>query len=336
MTDPLPEPQEKKFNYLGLAIGLGVSLVALLILFNLVDFDEVLLSIQEVDLSILPWTILLFLISMVTRSIAWRTILQEKISLWRTFLTINEGYLFNNILPFRLGEVARAFLLNQTEKIPFWEVLSTIMVERIVDIAFLATVLLGTVPFIAGVGSAEQAAYASAIIVIIGFSVLFWIARNPQKTLGLFEKITSPWPKITEFGREKLESILNGLAALKDFKRFAKVLFFIFLSWAFNIAWYTMLLQAFVPEAKLLWGIFAVGFISLGVSIPSSPGYVGVFEAAMTYALSLFGIPESTAFAYAVVSHSLYLVITIAIGSVALGRDGQSLGQVYRGIRNRD
>jgi hypothetical protein len=108
------------------------------------------------------------------------------------------------------------------------------------------------------------------------------------------------------------------------------------LSWSFNIAWYTLLLKAFVPEANLLWGTFAVGFISLGVSIPSSPGYVGVFEAAMTYALSLFGIPESTAFAYAVVSHSLYLVITIAIGSVALGRDGQSLGQVFRGISKRE
>lgn len=336
MTDPIAEPQEKKFNFLGLVIGLGVSLIALLVLFNLVDFDEVILSIQNVDLSVLPWAILLFILSMVTRSVAWRTILQDKISLGKTFLTINEGYLFNNILPFRMGEVARAFLLNKTAKIPFWEVLSTIMVERIIDIAFLATLLLSTVPFVVGVGSAEQAAYVASVLVIVGFSVLFWIARNTEKTIRIFERLTARWPKLTEFGRDKLESILNGLATLKDFKRFMKVLFFILLSWSFNIAWYTLLLRAFVPEASLLWGAFAVGFISIGISIPSSPGYVGVFEAAMTYALSLFSIPESTAFAYAVVSHSLYLVITILIGAVALGRDGQSLGQVFRGIRKRE
>ena len=89
------------------------------------NLDSFVNALRLADYSKLPIVIVLFLGTILARAIAWRTILQEKISFPRSFWTLNEGYLFNNILPFRLGEVARAFLLNQTNRIPFWEVIST-------------------------------------------------------------------------------------------------------------------------------------------------------------------------------------------------------------------
>lgn len=325
----------KKNSWVGVAVGILISVVALGILIYLVDFKLVLQAIRLADFKYVPLVVLFFFATLATRAMAWRTLLQEKISFGKSFMTINEGYLFNNVLPFRLGEVARAFLLSQTTEITFWEGFSTVVVERIFDVALLAALLLSTVPFVIGAEGAMQSAVIAAVLVLVGFVVLFLVARNQEATLKIFERLTSPVPKLTEWGREKLRSVLDGLQALREPARFLKVLFWITFTWTTNIAWYTFLLWAFVPEATLLMSAFAVGVVALGVSAPSSPGFVGVFEAAQVVALSIFGIEESVIFAYAVISHSFYLVITIAIGAIALGRDGQSLGQVYRGIRGR-
>lgn len=332
----MSEPQQagKKNNWLGVVIGLAVSLVALGILIYLVDFKEVLKAIRLADFKYLPLVFVFFFATLATRAMAWRTLLQEKISFGKSFLTINEGYLFNNVLPFRLGEVARAFLLSQTTPITFWEGMSTVVVERVFDVALLATLLLSTVPFVIGAEWAMQSAVVAAVLVVAGFVTLFLVARYQPATVRLFERLTSPWPKLTEWGGDKLRSVLDGLQALREPLRFLKVLFWITVTWCTNIAWYTFLLWAFVPDATVLMSAFAVGVVSLGVSAPSSPGFVGVFEAAQVVALSIFGIEESVIFAYAVISHSFYLILTITIGAIALGRDGQSLGQVYRGIRN--
>ncbi|MEK6222898.1 MAG: flippase-like domain-containing protein, partial [Chloroflexota bacterium] len=279
--------------------GLIVSLGAFIILFYLIDLDSFVNALRFADYSKLPIVIVLFLGTILARAIAWRTILQEKISFPRSFWTLNEGYLFNNILPFRLGEVARAFLLNKTNHIPFWEVISTIMIERIFDVAILAGVLLGTIPFVIGAEWAVQAANGGAVIVLIGFAVLYWLARNPGSALKLFRKLTRPWPKFTEIGQEKVYSFLKGLTALTSFRKFVTVLFWLLVTWGFNIAWYAILLEAFSPGVPLIGAVFTVGAIAVGVSAPSSPAYIGVFEAAAVGALVLFDVKPDVALAYA-------------------------------------
>lgn len=312
-----------------------MTVVALAIIFNLVDINEFVGAVQQADFSQIYIVIALFMGTIIARTFAWRAILQEQVSWSKTFWTLNEGYLLNNVLPFRLGELGRAFLLSGTTPLSFWEVLSTIMVERIFDIALLAGLLLSTVPFVVGADWAMQAALGAGGIVIVGFVVLFAIASRPQFAQNLVKFFTKPWPRLTDFGLSKIDAFLPGLAALTQFSRFLKVLFWMLLTWVTNVGWYVVLLYAFIPDAEPLWAAFTVGIVALGVSVPSSPGYVGVFEAATVAALALFNINESVALAYAVTGHSIYLIITILLGGIGLTRDGQSLSQVYQGIRNR-
>jgi uncharacterized membrane protein YbhN (UPF0104 family) len=70
------------------------------------------------------------------------------------------------------------------------------------------------------------------------------------------------------------------------------------------------------------------------VAVPSSPAYVGVLEAAWIGGLSVFGVAASTALAYALASHLLNIVITGVLGVYAVGRAGESLGNLYAQIRN--
>src|SRR4030042_1001940 len=79
---------------------------------------------------------------------AWRRLLQDKVTRRQTFFTINEGYLLNNFLPLRLGEVGRAYLLGQNSGLGFWRVLSSILLERGLDVLLTVAMLLGALPFV--------------------------------------------------------------------------------------------------------------------------------------------------------------------------------------------
>jgi uncharacterized protein (TIRG00374 family) len=209
------------------------------------------------------------------------------------------------------------------------------MVERIFDVGIMAGILLFTVPLILGAEWAFEAAFIAGSMVIAGFVALYLMARNKNGTMNLFNRFSKPWPRLTEFGQGKIESFLDGLAVLQSLPRFSRVLFWLLLTWVMNVIWYLLLLWAFVPEAELLWAVFSVGIVSLGVSAPSTPAYIGIFEAVQVSALALFGVEASIALAYAIIAHTIYFIITVTIGAVALVRDGFTLGEVFQQLRER-
>ena len=85
---------------------------------------------------------LVSLIWLVVRALAWKALVADRATLSQTFLTINEGYLLNNFLPFRLGEVARAFLLGNKTGLGFWQVFPTVVIERFMDLGMAVGLLL--------------------------------------------------------------------------------------------------------------------------------------------------------------------------------------------------
>lgn len=315
--------------------GIFVSLAALAVLFYLVDLPAFLDSLRRARPFGIFLAFVFFFGTLTARSISWRTLLREQVTTGRAFWTLNEGYLLNNVLPFRLGEVGRALIMRQTAGLNFWEVLSTILVERIFDVGIMAGLLLSTLPFVLGAEGAQGVALAAAGLMLAGFTVLYVVARNRPATLRLYDRVLGRWPKLANWGRAKLESFLEGLAVLTEPRRFFTVLFWLGLAWAFNIAWYGALLWAFLPQVTPLMAAFVVGASALGVALPSSPGYIGVFEAALVGALSLFGVEAAVALAFAIAAHVLYLVITIVLGAIGLSRDGMSLAGLYAEITNR-
>lgn len=313
--------------------GIFISLVALSAVLYFSDLEEVGESLKEFNFWHIPAAAGVFVFSVIARTVAWRGILQEKVSYSKAFLTLNEGYLLNNILPFRLGELGRAFLLSSTSQMGFWEIFSTIMIERIIDLAMAAGLLLGTLPYVFELDWARSSAIFVSLVVGAGFTFLFLLARNQERALNLFEKLGSRWPKLISLGQDKLESFFSGLASLKDARRFGRVLFWMSASWLLNIGYFYVVLLGFPLESQMIWAIFTVAVLSVGVAVPSSPAYVGVYHAMVIWALGAFNVANSDAFAYALVTHGLYVTITVLIGVFALVRDGQSLGRIYRQIR---
>jgi hypothetical protein len=116
---------------------------------------------------------------------------------------------------------------------------------------------------------------------------------------------------------------------LTDSKLFLKALGWEGLNWLAAILQYYVLMWAFFPHPTPLSALFALGVGALGIAAPSSPGAIGVFEAALVGALIVFGLDPSAATAYALTTHSFSYILTGLIGGYALYTDGESLSSLY-------
>lgn len=335
MTEMAKEQAENQHLLRRLLPGLVISALAIVILSRFVDLGELRNAFGLLELRWLPWVLLMFMGTLSSRAKAWRTILEERATFKDSFMVLNQGYLLNNVLPFRLGELGRAMLLGERSGLGFWRVLSTVVVERVFDVGFAAGLLLISLPYVIAADWARSTTLIAVSLVVFGLGLIFFLAVNPAPFTRLVQMLTRPWPKVQDWLIERMESFLEGLKPLKSAPRFLRVSLWMALTWAFNIAWYYLLLRAFFPSAEWLWAIFVVGVGSVGVALPSSPAYIGVLEGAIVAALSLFGLDPSLALAFALVAHALYFLMTGLMGSIAFAQQGQSLSKVYRRLVSR-
>lgn len=313
--------------------GLLVSAVSLALVLYFADLRKLAEALRLADYRLVVLSMLVSLTWLLVRGLVWRTLLQDKAPYQAVFWSLNEGYLLNNLLPFRLGEIGRAFLLSQKAQLGFWQVLSTIVIERILDLALAVGLLFSTLPFVVGATWARQAAIFVGGAVISGLAVLYLLARNRERAINLFERLGERWPLLVRLGGKAVAPFFNGLGVLTDGLRFLRAVGWMVVNWLVAMAQYVIMVNAFFPGARLLWAAFSLGVAALGIAAPSSPGAVGVLELSIVGALSLFGLDASTALALAITIHLVQYLTTGVLGAYALARDGESLIGLYRRVR---
>ncbi|NLG71942.1 MAG: flippase-like domain-containing protein [Chloroflexi bacterium] len=314
--------------------GLIVSAVSLGSVLWVADPQQVIAALRLADYRIVLLAFSLSLVWLLLRAVVWRVLLREQASFKNVFFTIAEGYLLNNLLPLRLGEVARSFLLSRKERLAFWQVFSSIVIERVLDLACAVGLLLVTLPFVVGADWAREAALGAGALVIAGLGVLYILARSREQALAVVTRLGQRWPWIERLAGKRLASLLVGLAVLTDGRRFLLATGWMFLDWAVAVLQYFVLLRAFFPEAAVLWAAFALGVAALGAAAPSSPGAIGVMELSLVGALAVFQIDQSRALAFALTIHFFSYLSSGIFGSLGLAQDGESLTGLYRQIRS--
>jgi uncharacterized protein (TIRG00374 family) len=246
--------------------GALVSIVLIAAILYFVDFRQMAEAIRSANYLILALALPLSFIWMAVRAIVWRTLLRNRASYKDVFLTLGEGYLMNNFLPFRLGEVGKAFLLSRKSELQFMEIIPTIVIERAVDLAYAAGILLVSLPFVAGAEGAGQIGVIIGAVVLAGLVVLYLLARNRKWALDLFYRLSTRWPGLQRF-ESFLGSFFDGLAILTDGWLFVRFLFWMTINWGIAIVSYFAIVRAFFPQAQLIWGFFGLGVASFGNAV---------------------------------------------------------------------
>ena len=314
--------------------GALISIVLIAGILYFVDIPKVVAAIRAADYRILAVATVLSFSWMYMRAIVWRTLLRDRASYRDVINSLGEGYLLNNILPFRLGEIGRAFMLSRKSGLPFVEILPTIIIERAVDIAYTAGIFLAALPFITGTSGANRIGIIIGVVVMIGLLGMYLLARNDEWALNTFHRLSARWPAVQRLGGGILEPFLAGLVVLTDGWVFARFLFWMTLNWLLAIVNYYLIIRAFFPQTQMTWAMFGLGAAAFGGAVPSLPGAVGTFEGAFGGALTILTGDQSTSLAVALVSRFLNYLTSFVIGGIALAREGESLSGIYRELVN--
>lgn len=310
--------------------GTLISVVLIGAIMYFVDWSKVLAALRSANYWLLAASTALSFAWMVVRAIVWRTLLRERAPFGVVFQSLNEGYLLNNFLPFRLGEFGRAFLLSRKSDLQFAEILPTIIIERATDLGITAAIFLAALPFVVGSAGADRIGIIIGVLVVLGLLAMYLLARYDQWALDTFHKASARFPGFQRFGGSLLESFLTGLAVLTDSWLFIRFLFWMVVNWGMALATYFFVILAFFPQARVTWAMFGLGAAAFGGAVPSLPGAVGTFEGAFGGALTLLSGDRSTSLAVALTSHLVGYLTTIVLGGYALSREGQTLSGIYQ------
>jgi len=242
-------------------------LVALAILIIFVDEKQVAAALRQVNILAVAPLIFLLVFALLCRAYAWRIILSEKVSLSQSFLIINAGYLVNTILPFRVGELARVFLLLPAG-FGFWTAIPTILVERIFDLGFALSLFFIGLPFALDFSQDVFFLYLLVGFVVLTMVILILLVKNKEKVIQWLENLSVPGARFKSRLIELIRSVLSGLETLSDPLKLAKVFIGMALSWGLSLVFQYLLLKAFIPESHLIMAVFAIGAVAIGISIP--------------------------------------------------------------------
>lgn len=335
-TRPLAPPAARRAP-LQRALEVGISLAFLFLALRGIHLAELWQALRGANyLWLLPATGILLAV-LLLKGWRWQLLFypEHRLPFASVFTALCAGYLASNVLPARLGELVRLVLLVSEQPVSAARTLSTIVVERLLDTLTLLVVLVVLLPFVrlpADVTHGAQAlgglALAAAALLVL-FS--FWkerLLRWAHLLLGKVRFLDRPMVY------DALGHLIDGFTTLRG--RLGPVLIGLsLLGWVgvIGVAWAAA--QALRLDAPFTAIVFAVIVTTLGMLLPSSPGYIGVFHGLVTVALGLFGVSKDLAFGYALVWHAFNYVILSGSGFVMLWAHGTSLGQVLQRFRNR-
>ena len=255
------------------------------------------------------------------RWIRWRILLgpagaspQYAAPLWHA---IAVGFMANNLLPLRAGELVRSYTAARLTGIRFTTVLSSVAVERIFDglavVGLLTVALLGfDLPrslSIAGV-SVLQLAQGGAVVSAGAFLVAIAILAAPATAERVIRRLTPS--TLADKLVKMVEGIRQGLVALRTPGRLLVVALWSLVLWLMNALALYVGFAAFDIPVSYVGALLLQGLLVLGIAIPSTPGFFGPFEAVIVAVLALYGVANDVAFSYAIAYHiTSFLPITL-------------------------
>lgn len=309
-----------------------MSVIALFIVASTVELDQAAKVLARADVRAVILAVAVMVGAVVLRIVIANVLIADtsdrRVQARRLIAPVLIGYLGNLVLPARLGELVRAYLITTREEIALATVLGAVALERIVDTAmlamaaFVAAVALGADPwivrgtgFLAGIGL-----LLVTLLTTAGVQPAVRFLRRRANVTLLAPLLTRIVHWLDQFaysaGGSHRRRAISVAAAVS------------LLAWVCNAVVFWLAATAVGADLALAGVVLVMAVTVLSTAIPSAPGFVGTFElAAVAVAMSL-GVASETALAFALLAHVIGVLPTAVGGAIALARLGMNLGAV--------
>jgi uncharacterized protein (TIRG00374 family) len=318
------------------AIGLLISGIFLVYAFRGQDYGAILDALRGVNYLLLLPALALYGLGVWMRALRWSILLRPiKVIAIRDLLPITAiGFMANNVLPLRTGEVVRSYVLARNHDVRKSAALATIAVERIFDgltmVGFMLIAAL-TIDFTSDLRHVMTIAVVLFAFAVITLAVMTYAEALRSRLILLMVRVMpgTIGPRIERIAA----AFFTGLGALRSGRALAGVAVSSVAAWSLEASMYYVIARAFGGSVSAVMGVaetlLTTGVANLATLVPSSPGYVGPFEAGVKTALEgALGVSGSQALSYAILVHAaLWFPITL-VGAIEWSRMHLSLKQV--------
>ena len=314
-------------------LGFLVTLVFLALLLRQVDVSRLWGALLGTNYLFLLPAIPFYFVGVWLRAVRWRHLLApiSPLSSAQLFPYVVIGYMANDVLPLRVGELVRTYLLGERHKLAKTSVLGTIALERISDgltlVGFMACIAL----FVPLSGWMGQVLSLMALL-FLGALALLALVLSSRERLQWLTALHLPASSARLYAqvRSVVGGFLDGMAALRRPQRLAAVAFYAVLVWISEAGVFYLVGWAMGLTIPLFLYVLAMAVANLATAVPSSQAGIGPFEYFCALTLILFGMDTSLAAAYALLVHVVLILPIVFLGLGYLWLEQLSLAQVVQ------
>ncbi len=307
-----------KSNYFKATLGLILSLVAVYLIIVNVDLNEVWVNLRSLPFSLIIVLILLFTISIFVRANRWRIIINQKHNITTRLIlkALVYGTMLNQLLPVKIGEIARAEYITQKYSSNRSFFLISIAIERLFDmiiisIFFVLSIFLSNT--VQSFINTDLWLIPIAIAIIVFF--IFFI-RN----INILRRFVFIAPKpIKNLLNRLIDNLIQGIDLFSNSKNLISVFFLSLFIWSLTIIKYYLIIDFLNIEIPYYAYFFLVSAGIFGMIIPSTSANMGVYHAVAMSALMLFMVDKPKALSFAILAHAFDFFPAVIYGGVLAG-----------------
>ena len=288
--------------------GTLLSIVLLIIVFSRLDWSAFLATLKTVNLSGILLAGIMIMVNIALRSLRWTLVARMPLANLKHFWqAVNIGYLGNMIYPARAGEVLKVVAIHHFTPLVWGRAISTAIIDRMLDMIVVGIFTLLVLWIHAHridpmIGKGVMGVFG---ITVIGLILLIILADRLHAYIQRWT-VQGKWSKRLQDG---LLHAFEGIQAFRHTRNLVIVLFLTISMFLVDYFWMWWMTDAFGWDLPFDAGLTIGVFLLLSISIPSAPGYVGIYQVACIFALGLYGIDETLAVAYSIVLQLLTFAV---------------------------
>jgi glycosyltransferase 2 family protein len=329
-----PENRTSKVEFWQILLGLALSIGSIILAFQGVDFTQVLSAIAGAVPGYIALALAASVATLIAKAIRWKYLFHQRPPSFKiSFSITNIGSFINSILPARIGDLIRAYLMGEENHQSKVYVLGTIVVEKIFDLIFIVIsigILLPQIVFPTWVSRPSELTAIFVLAFIIAGGVIAWKREMVLHQLEVWSKfLPARWraPVLRQTG-----NLLTSLECVRNFKQLVLIFAWTLVIWVLGFGTNLLVFWAMGLPLSILPAIFLLVVLQVGVAVPSSPGRIGVFHYLTVLALSVFAIDKGVALSCGIILHLIVYVPLTILGAFYIWQEKISWSRIMKTV----
>jgi uncharacterized protein (TIRG00374 family) len=320
-------------------LGVVVSIVFVYLAFSGLDLSNFWTTVRHANYWWLFPGIAVYFGAVWARTWRWHYMLRhvKRVSLARLFPIVVIGYMGNNVYPARAGEVLRSYVLRRKEGVPVSVSLATVVLERLFDGLVMLLFVFAALPFAPLPPGYDALVTFFSALFLLALVVFLALAARPRRMgriyAWLVDRIVPGRFRPRVHGL--FDRFIEGIQSLRSPRELLLILLSSVLIWLTETTKYWFVMQAFPFHVPFYVLMLMTAVVNLFTTLPSTPGYIGTFDAPGIAILAAYGVARDIAAGYTLVLHvALWLPIT-ALGALFMLLEHVGWGDFGRAVEER-